>query len=71
MHAILMKLLPSIMGTLLELLPESVVQDGLDALFDTIEDRVAATDTEVDDLIVLPVIRRLRAALNVPDGDDA
>lgn len=67
---ILRHMLPTIVSTLLELLPKSVIQDGLDALFDKIEDRVKASDTPVDDTIVLPVIKRLRDALDVPDDDD-
>lgn len=69
MNQIILNLLPSIMETVLKLLPEDVIKEGIDAFFDKIEDRVAASDTPIDDAIVLPVMKRLRAALDVPDND--
>lgn len=69
MNSIIQNLLPAIMGALLQLLPKEVIQEGLDALFDKIEDRVADTDTAIDDAVVLPIIQRLRAALDIPDND--
>jgi hypothetical protein len=41
----------------------------LDGAFDVIENKVAATTSTLDDILVLPVIRKLRELLDVPDND--
>lgn len=40
-----------------------------DKLFDLIEDFVKDTETSIDDATVLPIIKALRKALNIPDND--
>lgn len=70
MNSLLTALLPSIMNALLTLLSPDVVKKGLDALFDAIENEVVKTENKIDDATVLPVVRKLRAALDVPDDDD-
>ncbi|MFA7188659.1 MAG: hypothetical protein WC117_01075 [Sphaerochaetaceae bacterium] len=41
-----------------------------DRLFDLIEDTVADSNTKIDDALVLPVVKAMRLALNVPDLPD-
>lgn len=67
---IAMRVLPLVVNQLLGLLPGNILREGLDALFDKIEDRVADSDTPIDDQLALPVIRMLRSQLDIPDGDD-
>ena len=61
--------LPILMGVIGKLLsPENIALYG-DKLFDLIEDAVANSETTIDDVTVLPVIKALRQGLNIPDND--
>lgn len=40
---------------------------GADAFFDVIEDRIADTDTKVDDMLVLPVINAARQLIGIEE----
>jgi len=61
--------LPIIMGVIQELLsPENIKTYG-DKLFDMIENAVTSSENNIDDVAVLPVIKTLRAGLNIPDND--
>jgi len=69
MNIILKLALPIIMNVIEELLkPENIKAYG-DKLFDMVEDMVTASGNTVDDATVLPLIRALRAGLNIPDND--
>ena len=66
---LLKMLIPIVMQVVESLLsPENIKAYG-DKLFDFIEDAVTSSDTTIDDATVLPVIRALRAAFNIPDND--
>jgi len=41
-----------------------------DALLDTLEDYVERTDNQTDDKLVLPMIKGLRVACNIPDEEE-
>jgi len=41
-----------------------------DFLLDQLENYVQKTDNKTDDALVLPVIKGLRIALNIPDNDE-
>ena len=58
-------LLPS----LLSLIPDDIMERGVDALLDVIETAIATSPTPVDDALVLPLVAALRNKLNVPDRD--
>jgi hypothetical protein len=69
MDMILKMVIPIIMQIIKQLLsPENIMAYG-DKLFDFIEDAVEASNTTIDDQTVLPVIKALRSALNIPDND--
>ena len=55
--------------TLLALVPDDIMQRGLDALLDVVEDAVAKSSTPVDDAVIMPIIAALRVKLQVPDND--
>ena len=59
-----------LIGALLVKLDTPTVKKGVDSLLDIIEDAVADSPNEYDDLIVLPLVNQLRIALDVPDNDD-
>jgi hypothetical protein len=52
-----------------KLAPETVKKLG-DCMLDVIEDAIADSETKTDDRFVLPLIKVLRATLDIPDGDD-
>lgn len=62
---VLNMLLPS----LLSLIPDDIMERGVDALLDVIETAIATSPTPVDDALVLPLVAALRNKLNVPDRD--
>ena len=60
---------PMITQTIEELMsPENIQQYG-DRLFDFVENAVEASETTIDDIAVLPIIKQLRKALSIPDND--
>lgn len=60
---------PVIVRVINELLTPENLQVYGDKLFDFIEDAVEASETTLDDKVVLPVVKTLRVTLNVPDRD--
>lgn len=71
MNEMLLKMALQIIMQIIEKLlsPENIRKYG-DVFFDMIEDMVADTETTIDDVTVLPVIKALRAGLNIPDNDN-
>ena len=68
METLLKMVLPILMNVVEQLLkPENIQRYG-DKLFDFIEDAVAYSETNIDDITVLPIIKALRAGLNIPDN---
>ena len=65
-----MQLITQVITTLLALLPKDKFKEIADALLDTIEDKIAASETKLDDAILLPLITKARELLDIPDGDD-
>lgn len=61
--------LPIFMRIIEELLSEENIKSYGDKLFDTIEQMVQSSENTIDDTMVLPVIKALRAGLNIPDND--
>lgn len=59
----------ALMPTLLALIPDDIMTQALDKLFDSIEEAIAKSDTQFDDALVLPIIAALRNKLRVPDND--
>jgi hypothetical protein len=50
-------------------LPASLENQVVDSVIDKLEALVNGTSTPLDDAVVEPVIERLRASFNIPDGD--
>ena len=49
-------------GVLINMVDEDLVNRGIGAMFDYIESEVKDSDNDVDDRLVLPVLRTLRSA---------
>lgn len=58
------------MTALINALPPSVLVEGADALLDAIESAVERSENKIDDAVVLPLLRVIRSAFGIPDGDD-
>ena len=67
---VLVPVADAFMGVLVAQVPAEKMQDVADELLDKIEDLVDGTGTKLDDAIVGPVIARVRATFNIPDGED-
>jgi hypothetical protein len=52
-----------------ELLKPENIQTYGDKLFDVFEDVVTDSKNTIDDKIVLPILKMLRAGMNIPDND--
>lgn len=55
--------------TVINLLPDEIVKEFLDAGFDKIENVVKDSSNRIDDVVILPIINKLRSAFDVPDND--
>lgn len=55
-------LITKAIGLMVNLIDEDIIKKGLDALFDKIEEEVKSSENTVDDKLVLPVLRTIRAA---------
>jgi hypothetical protein len=52
-----------------ELLKPENIQTYGDKLFDVFEDVVTDSKNTIDDHLVLPMLKMLRAGMNIPDND--
>ena len=69
MNVMLKLVLPILMEVITEMLKPENIQLYGDKVFDLIEDAVKNSETTIDDLTVLPVVKAFRAGLNIPDND--
>jgi len=65
----LMAVLSAMVKAMTKLLTPEMKNKVLDAAFDSVEKKIAASKTQIDDIAVLPIINGLRDALDVPDND--
>lgn len=57
----------SILRELLKKLDAELVKDLVDGLLDKVEDKVKATETQWDDVTILPLIASLRSITGIKD----
>jgi len=69
MSKLLMAILVALVAAMKEILSPENVKNTIDKAFDYVEDKVIASETKWDDALVLPTLKALREALNVPDND--
>jgi len=62
-------LINSFVQTLLLMLDNATVKRSVDSMLDVIEDAVADSETKTDDAIIIPLMQRIREALEIPDND--
>ena len=63
------KVLMSVVPLLLSLLTKAQFVALVDTIFDFVEDAVQDSTNTVDDAVILPVIQKLRAVMDIPDND--
>ena len=63
----LLSILKSLMSIALQFLTDEQLKKFADMAFDFIEDAVKESANPYDDAVVLPVIKRLREAFDIPD----
>lgn len=63
MNQWLMSLITALLGSL----KPQMLKDVIDKVLDFIEDKVVASDNKIDDMVVLPLCKLIREALNIPD----
>jgi len=65
-----MDIVKKILELVLSLLPEDKVKELLDVTFDAWEKKIVDSPAQWDDAVILPLIRKARQMLNVPDDDN-
>lgn len=65
-----MTLISQIIALLLSLLGKEAFKNAVDKLLDSVEQSVFDSDNKIDDAIVLPLCKKARELLDVPDDDN-
>jgi len=63
-------MLNTIVAVLAQLLTPDNMKLFADKMLDWAEDFIASTDNQIDDALVLPVIKGIRTTFNIPDNDE-
>lgn len=61
----------SIVTALVAALPDEALKKVADAAIDAAENLIEKTPTHIDDMIVLPLINKVRDVFDIPDNDKA
>lgn len=61
--------LPAIINALMAAFPEDQIRKMLDGLIDIVEEKIAESDSRIDDA-ALPLIKLVREFFNIPDYKD-
>lgn len=69
MSELFLQIIKMLVASLKAMLTPDQVKKVLDKAFDAVEEKVADSETQWDDVIVLPLLKALRDALDVPDND--
>ncbi len=69
MSNLLLQLVRSLVAAMAVMLSPTQVKALLDKAFDAVEEKVKDSSTQWDDIIVLPMLKALRTALDIPDDD--
>jgi len=65
----LAKVLIAMLQTLFAVLDEETVKGFIDKGLDYLEDKIAQSATQWDDIMVLPIIEHMRKLFDIPDND--
>lgn len=70
MKSILIQLLADIVTRVLAKLDEKSAKDAIDGILDRLETAVVKSSTKLDDMAILPILKKVRELLAIPDDDD-
>ena len=70
MSSIQQMILQNLLSTLIASVDKETIRHIADRILDAVEERVENSDTPVDDAILLPLVRTVRLALDIPDNDE-
>lgn len=60
-------ILSTVIPRLLDALPAQSAKELIDDLLDAIEDKIEASENQIDDATLLPLIAKLREIASIPD----
>ena len=64
------KIIASLITLLIDMVDEQTAKDMLDKLIDVAEDAIKNSKTKWDDITVLPVLKKIRDIVDIPDNDN-
>jgi hypothetical protein len=67
MSNLLLQLVKALVKAMVELMTPDKVKEVIDKAFDSVEAKVKDSKTNWDDVIVLPMLKALRKALDIPE----
>lgn len=65
-----MKLFSMILPMLLERLDKQTLNMLMDKMLDIMENAIKATSTPMDDMLILPILTKIRESLGIEDNDE-
>jgi hypothetical protein len=69
MFTIKKQLIGALLQVLLTALNPELLRKFADMALDFIEEKVLGSASEIDDRIVLPIVKQIRETFNIPDND--
>lgn len=69
MSNLLLQLVKAFVAAMVAMLSPTQVKIVIDKAFDAVEEKVKDSKTHWDDVIMLPMLKALRSALDIPDND--
>jgi len=70
MKKIKAKMIEMLLGFVLKQLSPDQLKEFGDMALDFIENKVQASESKLDDALVLPICNMIRSTFDIPDGDD-
>jgi hypothetical protein len=65
----LLNVVKALIGLALGYLTKAQLKEFADMALDFIEDAVQKSENQVDDAVVLPILKRFRESFDIPDND--
>lgn len=62
-------IIANLIAMLIDMVDEKTAKDMLDKLIDIAEDRITNSKTKWDDITILPILKKIRDIVDIPDND--
>jgi len=63
--------LKMLVALIIKYMTEDRIKKWVDSGLDDVEDAIAKSKSKIDDILIGPVIKTVRAAFDIPDNDEA